>query len=197
MSMERKEPVVPFWTSPAPSPDRRRCLPSPPREIRELHGGAAGRYRLLAQRPGGAPGRGIVHIDIRRPAFADGLYQAPGHHEIHAVVAAQFAGQLAGLLPKRMLELLLVWVERSELLLTRAVQVNPRRVVAEDALGPGNQIDAVVGLRAGGVVLQGDQPALDGPDQTAVEIALAIDLLLPRIVGREMLLPVGGQGRHQ
>ena len=90
---------------------------------------------------------GVVHVHVGDGSFAHALYQTIRHHEVHAAVAAELAGKLAGVLPVLVFEARLVRVDRAEFLSRRAFQVNARRIIAENALGAGDQVDAVVGLR--------------------------------------------------
>ena len=105
-------------------------------------------------------------------------------------MAAQLTRQLADLLPVLVLEARLVGVDGAEFFLGGTVQENARRIVAEDPLGSGDQVDAVVGLRSCDVVLERDHPAPGRLNQARVEIAAAIHLFLARIVRPKLLLPV-------
>src|ERR1035437_5657085 len=173
------------------TPNSAGVLPAPAGEIRKRHGRAAFGHGCLAQRARGAPRRGVVDVDVRRDAFADRLDQTVRHHKIHAAVAAQLPRQLADLLPVWMLEPRLVGIDRSKFFLGGTVQEDARRIVAEDALGSGDQVNAVVRLRSGDVVLESDHPALGRLDEAHVEIAAAIHLFLTRIIGPKPLLSIG------
>src|SRR6266702_69513 len=100
-----------------------------------------------------------------------------------------------------MLVFLLICVERLEGLAFGAVDVDARRIVAEDPLAAGDEVDAVVRLGAADVMLQLDHAALHGADEADIEVAFLVDLLLARIAGGELILPIllepGGDGTHR
>src|ERR1035437_8712341 len=177
------------------------CLPLAAGEIRELLRCAAVGDTRLTKRDGSAPGGGVVDIDIGRQSQLHALGEAVRHHVIHAAMAADFFRHLADSLPQRGLVFLLIQVERFEGFAPRPIDVDARRIIAEDALGAGDQVDAVVGLRAADVVLELDHAALHGADQADVEIAFLVDFLPARVAGVELLLAVllqpGRNGTHR
>src|ERR1035437_3022099 len=160
-------------------------LPLAAGEIRELLRCAAVGDTRLTKRDGSAPGGGVVDIDIGRQSQLHALGEAVRHHVIHAAMAADFFRHLADSLPQRGLVFLLIQIERFEGFAPRPIDVDARRIIAEDALGAGDQVDAVVGLRAADVVLELDHAALHGADQADVEIAFLVDFLPARVAGVE------------
>src|SRR6266404_4175786 len=118
-------------------PGLSRLLPSPAREIWELHRGASLCDRHLAEWSGRAYGRRVVHVHIGRESFTHALHQAINHYEVHPAVTAPLASQLADVLPERVLVLRFVLFKIRPLLAAfLAIEVQPRRVVAKNSLCP-------------------------------------------------------------
>src|SRR6266496_5608733 len=82
-----------------------RLLPSPAREVWELHRRASLCDRHLAEWPGRAYGRRVVHVHIGSESFTHALHQAINHCEVHPAVTAPLASKLADVLPERVLVL--------------------------------------------------------------------------------------------
>src|SRR5574339_1090074 len=154
-------------------------LPAAASEVRELHRGRARGHRHLAERRWSTQGRRVVHVHVGGQPAAHAVDEPPAHHVVHPAVAA-LAGGLLELRPERVLVALLPLLEASPLVLALpgVLEEDAGRIAPEDSLGPGHEVDAVVGAGVGHVVLEQDGPALGGLDEAGVHVA-AVVLLLP------------------
>src|SRR5712692_254567 len=165
----------------------RRRHPAAAGEVGHRHRPAALGHRLLAQPRDRAPGRRVVDVLVGGPPAAQALDEALVHQVVHAPVAALVVAY-ALRLPQRVLELLVVILERLPLLLLAP----PLDV---DAVGPAldeparalQHADAAVGPRAVGVVGEEDRLAVDGTDQGRVDVAQLVALTAAWVIGREVL----------
>jgi hypothetical protein len=106
-------------------------------------------------------------------------------------VAAELARDLALLFPERIFILLFEGVDGGpRLVALLPLEVDARRIVGEDSQGASNGIDAVVGMRIGDVVLEGDGEAIGCFDERRVEVAGDVLFRLTGIAGLEMSFAV-------
>src|SRR5207247_4497283 len=101
-------------------------------EVRDRHRPAALGHRLLAQSRDGAPGRRVVDVLVGGPPAAQAFNEALVHEVVHAPVAALVVAH-ALRVPERVLELLIILLERLPLvLLAASLDVDPVRPALDE-----------------------------------------------------------------
>ena len=162
---------------------RRGGLPCAAGEVGHVHRGAAPSYGLLAQFAQAAPAREVVDVLVERQAVLQAVREPEHHEEVHAAVAAEPLGHLAGLLPERVHELLfhllgaLRLEERVDAGAGLLLPADAVGIVGEDALRAGHGVDARIRARRAHVVLDHDRAAPLRLNEHRVHVA-HLDLVL-------------------
>src|SRR3954449_487113 len=165
----------------------RRVLPAAAREVREIDRGRFLGHRLHAQMHDRAQRRSVVHVHVGRLSFAEAFDEPVVLDEVHPAVTGALRNR-SNLFPERMLELL---HERRRVLplvlFAATLDVDTTRITLKQPLGALHHVDAAVGTRKVGAVLDKNRAAARGLDQAGIHVAEDVLLLALRGVGRGVL----------
>ena len=123
--------------------ERGEFLPSAAGEVGHLDGGAVVGVGDLGEFGDDGPLAGLVDVDVQREAFLQAVAEAQVHEEVHAAVAAETLGELAGFLPEGMT---ILRVDFAKLLFVGPAEVgrfvlgiegDAQGIILEDAPGGG------------------------------------------------------------
>src|SRR5208337_4868432 len=165
----------------------RLMLPGASREVGNGDGRAAFGDTGDAEWHDAAPSGGIIDGQVQGQALPQALNQSPVHHVIHTAVATGRLGLGVEFLPERVAILLMVGLQICDPALRLAVEMQPRRVVAEGARSAGDQIDATVRTGLDQRELNHDGATQCGLDERGIDIAAGKALPAARVVSREGL----------
>src|SRR5699024_5316721 len=140
-------------------------------EVGDLHG-APGAQRLPGQGHGGAPGGGVVDVDIGDEAQPHALHRAVDEHVVHSAVPAVVLRIVADVLPQPVVVLVQVrlGVGPGVVFVVR-LDVDPGRVVLQESPRSAEGVDPAVRTRRADVVLGPDQSAFLGADHAGDPVA--------------------------